>query len=146
MNVEFYTCSDDPRKISKTMQSVKSAVCTVYDGCSITSPTIMLRYDPDIITCNFFRIPEWNRWYSIADYSVDNAKTLYVTGMIDVLYTYKDQILACDATAIRSEGVGRPTYIPDSSLPLYPESDYVTSLSIGNYAISGNYHYLLTTK
>ena len=146
MNVEFYTCSDDPRKISKTMQSVKTTNCTVYNGCSVTSPVIMLRYDPSIITCNYFRIPEWNKWYSIADYSVDNAKTLYVTGMIDVLYTYKDQILECDATAIRNEGVGSPTYIPDSSLPLYPESDYVTSLSIGSYAVKGDYHYLLTTK
>lgn len=146
MNVEFYKCSDDPRKISKTMLSVKSANCTVYNGCSVTSPVIMLRYSPAIIDRNFFRIPEWNRWYGISDYSVDNAKTLYVTGLIDVLYTYRDQILACYATAIRNEGVGRPTYIPDSSLPLYPESDYVTSLSIGSYAVKGEYHYLLTTK
>lgn len=146
MNVEFYTCSDDPRKINKTMQLVTTANCAVYDGCSITAPSIMLRYDTNIIKSNVFKIPEWDRWYSIADYNVDNAKTLHVPGMIDVLYTYKDQILECDATAIRNEGVGKPTYIPDSSLPLYPESDYVTSLSIGNYAISGNYHYLLTTK
>lgn len=146
MIVEFYSCSDDPRKINKTMQLVSNTNCAVYDSCSITAPSIMLRYDANIIKSNFFRIPEWNRWYSIADYNVDNAKTLYITGMIDVLYTYKDQILECVATAIRNEGIGRPTYIPDSSLPLFPESDYVTSLSIGSYAVKGDYHYLLTTK
>lgn len=146
MIVNFFTCTDDPRTLNKTLNYNLTAECIVYNGCSIISPVLKLRYNPTIVNCNYFFIPEWRRYYSIDNLSVDNGKMLYVTGTVDPIYTFRDSILTCNATAIRNEGIGSPTYIPDSSLPLYPESDYVTSLSIGNYAIAGNYHYLLTTK
>lgn len=147
MNVEFYTCSDDPRKINKTMQLVSSAICTVYNGCSVTSPVIMIRYDDTVINCNYFKIPEWNRWYSIADYSVENGKTLYVNGLVDVLFTYKRQLLECNATAIRSEGVGKPTYVVDNQLPIVQGTYNITSQIFPNSPLDtdANTSYILTT-
>lgn len=105
----------------------------------------MLRYDANILNSNYIKIPEWNRYYYIDNINVDNAKTMYVTASVDVLKTYREQIINCNATAVRNENVGT-TYTPDTSFPLYPESDFVTSLVIGSYETAGNYHYILTTK
>lgn len=145
MNVEFYKCSDDPRVLNKSLQNVATVNCQIYDSCSILAPVLMLRYDSNIMNSNYIRIPDWNRFYYINNINVDNAKTMYVTAAVDVLNTYKEQILNCNATAIRNENTGT-TYVPDSSFPLYPCSDFVTSLAIGTYETAGTYHYILTTK
>lgn len=146
MDVIFYKCSDDPRSLNKTYTDEKRKTCTVYAECSILNPSILLRYDAGLIHHNYMYIPEWGRYYFVSSMSVATGKQMIVTGSVDVLQTYKDEIKNCPATCIRNEGVGRPTYIPDSSLPLYPDSDYVTSLSLGNYGAPGGLQYFLATK
>lgn len=147
MNAVFYNCTDDPRKIGKNLVEIKSAGCKVYDTCSIVSPTLMLRYDSGLIDADYMYIPDWHRYYKIFNITADNGRIMYVSATVDVLETYKDEILACDATCIRNEGIGSPTYVPDPSFPLMPASDYVTSVIIGEYFPEKEYrNYILSTK
>lgn len=149
MNVSFYKSDDDPRKLGKSMQSVVTGIsCSVFGNCSLITPTILLAYNPAIINANYMYINDFNRWYFIADTSVDAGKKLYVHGVIDVLQTYTNEIKSCTSTCIRNGGIGRPSYVPDNSLPIYQSAENFTSLNIGELfnpsAINRNW--LLTTK
>lgn len=149
MNVSFYNTKDDPRKIQKTMQPiVTDVVCSVYGICSVITPTILLKYYADIINANYMYISDLDRWYLISDHKLNSGKQLYITGIIDVLQTYSFQILQCNATCIRNGGIGRPSYVPDSSLPLYQSAENFTSLNIGTLFDPSNINrnWLLTTK
>lgn len=118
----------------------------IYDSIDITNPTFVLNYNEKIFNCNYLYCPDLNRYY-FCNLSVNNEKRFVITCKVDVLMSYKEALKKCSVTVIRSESVGRPTYIPDSSLPLYPSSQYVTSLIIGDYSTSNTTrNFLLSTK
>lgn len=149
MNVSFYKSNDDPRKLGKTMQPVVNNIsCSVFNNCSLITPTILIAFNPDIINANYMYISDFDRWYFIVDISVDIGKKMYVQCVIDVLQTYENEIKNCTATCVRNGGIGRPTYIPDNSLPLYQSAENFTSLNMGQLFNPSviNRNWLLTTK
>lgn len=148
MNVAFYNCKDDPRTLNKDPELIAEKTCTVYGNCSLARPALLLKYDAVVATCNYMYIRDWNRYYFISDVSVDQGKQMIVTASLDAVYTYRNEILECNATCVRNEGIGAPTYVPDNSFPLMPSGEFVQSVIIGKYFdpedITDNF--LLTTK
>lgn len=148
MIVVFGNCTDDPRKLDKTINTVFTAQCNVYGSCSIIKPVLTLRYDPLIKNCNYCYIQEWGRYYTIGEPTVDNGKQMYINATVDALYSFAEDIKNCSATCIRNEGIGAPTYVPDSSFPIMPAGEYLTSTIIGQYFEpgTGSRYFLLATK
>lgn len=149
MIATFYTCNDDPRKVDKTLSQMKSKPVAIYNACDIITPTLYLDYDSELLNCNYMYLDEWETYYFIRNYSVDNGKRMYINAELDECYTYRDQIKACAGTAIRNESVGI-NYVPDPSLPLMPAKNYFTSTIIGQYwnttVVEQARHYVLATK
>ena len=145
----FYTSNDDPRKVDKTLKQVKQKPVAIYSGCNIITPTLYLDYDSELLNCNYLYLDEWERYYFIRNFSVDSGKRMYIDAELDDLYTYRDQLKECIATAIRNESVGI-NYVPDPSLPLMPAKNYCTSTVIGQYwadtVVEQARHYVLATK
>ena len=149
MTVSFYTTADDPRKIAKSMTVVETDIqCSVYGACSLITPVIILKYDSNLINANYMFISDFNRWYFISDHRLDIGQQLYISGVIDVLQTYGNEIKSCTGTCIRNGGIGRPSYVPDNSLPLYQSAENFTSLNMGEIFTPSaiNRNWLLTTK
>lgn len=149
MIATFFNCTDDPRKLDKTLVPVKQKNVEIYNACSVITPVLSLVYDPDILSCNYLQLNEWNKYYFINNFNVDNAKRLYVISTLDDLYTYREDIRNCVATAIRNQAVGI-NYVPDPSLPMMPDSNYCVSQVIGQYwstsVTEQPKHYVLATK
>lgn len=149
MLVNFYSTTDDLRKLNKTLNVVKNNVnCRVYDDCNYQSPSLILAYDATIIDTNILQIPEWDYYYKITGITVRNGVEMVVTADVDYLQTYGSALLECNATCIRNGGIGKPTYIADSSFPLYSSAGYFTSLKLDEY-FQLNYNtdnFLLATK
>lgn len=132
MQVGFYKCADDPRKITKSPQLIYTAQCTPYEGVDITAPTIIVEYNSNIVGCNYAHIPELGRWYFINKISLETAKSVVVNLAVDVLYTYRETILNWDLYIVRSESESN-TKLVDSEYIF--ESDYTVStyyLDYGN--------------
>lgn len=149
MLVNFYSTTDDPRKINKSLNAVKSNVnCKVYEDCNYQSPVLILAYDSAIIGANIMQIPEWNYYYKITGKTVRSGVEMIVNGNVDYLQTYGNALLECNATCVRNGGIGRPTYVPDNSYPLYSSAGYFTSLKLDEYFIMdyNTDNFLLTTK
>lgn len=149
MIATFFKCTDDPRKLDKTLVPVKQKNVEIYSVISVIAPVLSLVYDSDILSCNYVQINEWNMYYHIDNFNVDNARRLYVISTLDDIYTFRDELKNCCATAIRNEGVGI-NYVPDPSLPMMPASNYCVSQIIGQYWSQSveeqPKHYILATK
>jgi len=149
MIATFFKCNDDPRVLNKNLTPVKQKNVEIYGNCSVITPVLSLVYDSVLLSCNYVQLNEWNTYYFINNFNVDNAKRLYVISSLDDLYTYRSEIVNCYGTAIRNEGVGI-NYVPDPSLPMLPASNYCVSQVIGQYwspsVVEQPKHYILATK
>ena len=123
MTVTLYKTSDDPRVVNKTLTAVGNTISATAKGnFSIISPTLILDYTGSMTGVNYFYITDFGRYYYITDISLDIGGRIVISGAIDVLKTYATGIGNATATVIRSESVGKPTMIPDSKLPVNPNT------------------------
>lgn len=127
MNVIFYSTTDDPRKLQKSLIEITAKECQVYESCTITNPALILRYDTALINANIFYIPDWNRYYRVSEINFESGEIMVISGDIDYLQTYASDILNLKCTCIRNGGLGKPTYVVDTSLPIKQGESLITA-------------------
>ena len=128
INVEFYTCNDDPRTLNKTMSPVlENAIpATLTANTSILQPILLIQYNGAVRGANYMYIPYFQRYYTIENITVTEGKRMTITGASDPVHTMKDQILNCPCICVRKTA-NTPTYVPDTQLPVNPVTEYVES-------------------
>lgn len=153
INVEFFTCNDDPRTLNKTLTPVlENAIpATLTANTSILQPTLLIKYNGAVCGANYMYISHFQRYYTIENITVTEGERMTVTGMSDPVYTMKDQILNCPCVCIRKTAT-TPTDVPDTQIPVNPVKGYETSKFLGGTndfepAISpADEYYILTVK
>lgn len=105
MNVtaDFYVCNSDRRNLYKNISLIFTTDFVFYENSSIIQPRLRLAYNANITGCNYMYIPALNRCYFIDDISFNNAGEMLVTGQIDVLQTYQQQIAGITCNIARYE-------------------------------------------
>lgn len=103
MTADFYVCDSDRRNLYKNISMQFTADFVFYENSSIIQPRLRLAYNANIHNCNYMYIPTLNRYYFIIDIVYDNAGEMLVTGQIDVLQTYHDQIANVTCNIARYE-------------------------------------------
>ena len=93
MTLSFYTVTDPPEKINKTLGSATTITGTVRGELDKKDPVIEVA--TDVSNYNYVYIPKWGRYYffngcNIVRNGVYELKNLHC----DVLYTYKTRILS----------------------------------------------------
>lgn len=104
MTVNFYNIADDPRTVGKNIGSVvHTAECTVTDGCTLLTPSLLLAYNSNVLLCNYMQIPEWSRYYFYKDPSVQPGGKMIIHGEIDALQSFADGIKNSECIVARQE-------------------------------------------
>lgn len=103
VTANFYVCDSDRRNLYKNISLIFSTDFVFYENSSIMQPRLRLAYNANIHNCNYMYIPELNRCYFIDDISFNNAGEMIVTGQIDVLETYQQQIAGITCNIARYE-------------------------------------------
>lgn len=116
MEVVFYYNLSDARCINKELVEGDTFIGQMRDEVSIMNPTI--RFDTDqIMRYNYAYIPELQRYYSIDDITVFRQGVTDVTMSVDVLMSFRRDILSTiavvDKQAMQENG---DEYIDDGSL------------------------------
>lgn len=125
MTIYFTKYTGDNRNIDKWNYTSAPATARrtvdVYNTTSLLAPQVVLDYDDDIIAnnYNYCYINKYNRYYYITDMAADNGKRIILTLAVDVLNTYKAEILNSPVNVIRSQSAGI-TYCKDDRLPVNP--------------------------
>ena len=119
MIAQFYNCYSDTRYINKQLENgliVYNVI--VKQPCNIINPLLVMKYDTDVLNRNYCYLPEFNRYYYVADKVVAKGKRIIVSLQVDVLMSYKNEILQSYQLITRNEGIGNPTYVVDSNYPI----------------------------
>ena len=109
--------STESKRENSTKQLTMSTThsCNFKNGCSMLKPTLFLEIDTDNFpTYTAFKIE--NRYYNVTDIKSVRNNLFEISGEVDVLATYKSNILATTAYVIYDTVSN--TEIPDNRLPM----------------------------
>lgn len=143
-NIKFYNCTDDPRKISKTVGNlVHEANAAILSSCSIMHPVFLLTYHSSLVSANYMLVSDWGRYYYITDVILSPGARCTVTGKEDVLMSNAGDILSLTGYCSRCES-NKTRLMVDASVPSLVTTN-VTTLNFDKTPFSG-LQYLLTVK
>ena len=121
MGITVQLChnSSPIEKIGKTIDSGNSYDCLLKADTSILKPTIIIHTDSsDITGFNYMYISNFGRYYFIDDIVSKNNNIWEVSGHVDVLETYKEQIKSNTAVIKRQQSLFN-TYLNDPEWKVY---------------------------
>lgn len=148
MIVQFFKISDDPKTLEKTLGSVVHSVdANLWGSCSVHDPQLVLTYHSNLVSANYFAIPDWNAYYFMGDPVLSPGGRCIITGKEDVLMTHAQEILNLNAYCSRCESRFE-RYAIDSKVPSLITSIIETFDFNASPFLSSNwnYNYLLTVK
>lgn len=121
----LYNCSDDPRKLSKNLES-GVAISTIIptESCDILNPVFILNYNAGYATKNYIVVgAPFNRSYFITDMKIDIGKKIVINCSVDVLGTYSNEILNIQGYIVRTgHAASMNRFISDNSIPIKTET------------------------
>lgn len=116
MEIQLMYNLSDARCINKQLVDPTSYQGQMRDEVSIMNPVVMIEVE-SIPRYNYAYIPELQRYYMVDDITVYRDGLIYVTLSVDVLMSFKRDILSSiavvDKQAMRENG---DEYIDDGSL------------------------------
>lgn len=93
MQIQFYTISDPPEKMNKTLGTATTLTGTVRGELDKTSPRIEVA--TDITGKNYMYIPKFGRYYYVGGCTIVRNGIYELTGVaVDPLMSFKSGILA----------------------------------------------------
>lgn len=118
MNVNIGTCSSEKRALDKTFSAVSSLTGTLRNQSNVVNPSIEVEVPVGTIaTCNYMTIPDFGRKYYITDMTALGENLTLVSGHVDVLATYANEIRMNNAIVSRSATQGNwNLYLTDPML------------------------------
>lgn len=140
----FYNCSDDPRKLNKTLTNgVEVREIRPTENCDILNPVLELDYRVELTDKNYVVIDApFSRSYFITDMSITIGKKIVISCAVDVLQTYATNIGSITANVIRQE-VKKDVYLADNDFNIktgfVPIIDIFTGGAEGEQFTSGKY-------
>lgn len=102
MDIILYNTADDNRKLNKTLIEIKTIPVRLKDDADIMHPVIELDSANLPPTANYCYIAAFNRYYYINQQGIKIGRDLTLTLAVDVLMSFKTQILASTVVAERS--------------------------------------------
>lgn len=112
MQIILYRYNTYKNKVDKTLflKLVETLEGTLKEDVSIITPTIRYEYD-SFIEFNYVYIPDFKRYYFVDDVRVLSNKIYEADLSVDVLMTYKDNILELDGFVDRCSSEINPNII-----------------------------------
>ena len=99
--VTFYTCSDDPRKLDKTMTGIGTATTlNPLEPISNLEVRMQITYQANLMNANYFLAD--GKYYKITNRSRLPANGEEIEGKVDVLRTYSAEIKRAECICERS--------------------------------------------
>ena len=148
MVAKIYKTKSAPNVVNKTISEVVTFEEVIFkEDTSLLNPTIIINgvsnassYTiEDIGTSNYFSIPKVNRYYFITDITMMSGGRVAITGKVDVLMSFKSDILGSTQLIVRQEKKTN-NYLIDTDIPLSSkkqviEHEFGDSISDSGYYI-----------
>ena len=141
MNVTFYINNSPVSTLFPSITQVGNAIdITPFNAMSVINPDIIIDYSETIQTANYCKI-SWvdsgllhEMWY-FCKFTTGNGGRLIVSCERDPLYSFRNAILNCPITVVRNGGIGKPTKITDTKLPVLTGEQELKQTTASNSAL-----------
>ena len=100
MTAILYNNVSDSREINKNLTEISTINITLYLDTNVTTPVFKVKNF--INNVNYMYVPDLHRYYYINNYTLSN-QCVYLHCSVDVLETYKTEILNSECLISRSE-------------------------------------------
>ena len=144
MDITLYNMYEDKRNLLKSPLNGITLSCDFYDSSNIIAPKLLIEFNTAVFQKNYCYIPTFSRYYFINNIEVDAGERIIINCSIDVLNTYKSNILSLDVTVTRNEYAQAnnlidplATFTPKRNVEVYPFSS--TPFNIRSASATNNY-------
>ena len=100
MTAILYNNTSDSREINKNLTELSTINITLYLDTNVINPVFKLKNF--VNNANYMYVPDLHRYYYINNYTLSN-QCVYLHCSVDVLTTYKTEILNSECLISRSE-------------------------------------------
>lgn len=114
MDIVLFNNTSEKNKIGKNLSTVNTLSGYLKESTSITHPVILIEYASPV-GFNYVYIQEFSRYYYVIDATVVRQNLIRLSLAVDVLESFKTQILAQPAIVDKNE-VRIEKYLPDENL------------------------------
>lgn len=142
MTLDVFSTDSRPDALTKNLSVVRTNIPIVNkQGIDILTPDIIVDYDANLISANYFYVPTFGRYYFYRKPpAILTGGRMCIFGTVDVLSTFATGIRNVDALIIRQS---EPTDVKDTKFPLAPGS-WVESIKLPTpFTDSGTFRYVV---
>lgn len=102
--LNIYKTESESTALDKVLEDAIELTGTLRADCNVLNPSIEIQANvASIAARNYFYIPDFGRYYFITEITSTGYGRCIISGHVDVLSTYKDQIRALDGLIARQE-------------------------------------------
>lgn len=145
MTITMYTYNGEPLAIDKSGKTAIGTAITIdpLSTIDLLNPVFVISYDSSALGCKYVVCSDLGRAY-FATPSLDTAGRIILTCSVDYMSSFN--LSSCPLNVVRNGGIGAPTMIPDTKLPINPNAKDIIKTSLNNniFTKSESYCYLLT--
>ena len=116
-----FTSASKRENSTKQLAMTATHDCTFKNGCSMLNPTLLLELETSTFP-NYTAFKIENRYYRITEVRSIRNNLFEIDGIVDVLATYKSEILASTQYVCYSSHNSN-TWLPDTRIPLVKATD-----------------------
>lgn len=145
MIINILQTSSANNVISKNVSSIKDSVsCNVKEPISIINPVVILSFDVETLMANYAYIPDYKRYYYINDIIPLTGDRIELHLSVDVLYSFKDDILNSTAIIDKQQNVRNSNvYLNDGSY-VTQEKEFHSVINYPNGFLDDGEYILIT--
>lgn len=119
MIIKLQQNMSDENYFNKTINDVFTKTGSLKDKSSIIDPIILFEGDvSDFANVNYMTIQEFGRSYYIRDITSIRSNLVQITGHVDVLVSFRDEILSNQAIIAKQENAWN-LYLDDGTFKVY---------------------------
>lgn len=122
MTIQLMSNLSEIERVDKTVNTLSTITGHLKDGTSVIDPVIILQGTPasvqQIVSCNYMYIEDFGRYYFVNEITSIRNNLWEVSGHVDVLMTYSEQIRQQTAIIQRQE-INWNLYLNDGSFKVY---------------------------
>lgn len=104
MQIVLMSTNSEKNRLGKTKTTIETLSGSLKNQCSILTPSITIEYIPPA-NFNYFYIPEFSRYYFVTNITYITNSIVEITGSVDVLDSYEQQIRNNTAVIQRQESL-----------------------------------------
>ena len=113
-------------QVGKATNDISTITGTLKENCDMLSPSVLVETTPiEIVKSNYAYIAAFNRYYFITDYSVIRQNLIQLNLHVDVLESFKTDLLKCSCITSRQKNTWN-LYLNDGALRTYQNALFQT--------------------